>query len=97
MFVKFLHINSLLGWWLTLIGYEIYCGVRKLTFASMDKLTPTTIEIWKGETLKLFKNNPCIRKNLKHRVVLRPFLLNDRIFEEITVNGMQTCSVAGQR
>ena len=62
-FVKLLRFTSLFGWCLKSIGHGILCGVAKLTFASMEKFTPTAVEFRQGYTFMLFKNNPCIQNN----------------------------------
>ncbi|GBN09994.1 hypothetical protein AVEN_250132-1 [Araneus ventricosus] len=97
-FVQLLHLSSLLEWWLTSLGHGTLCGVTKPTFASMGTLTPTVVNFGQRKTLTLSRNNPCILTKLQYGVVLRLPLSLDRIFfEEITVNGIQTCSVIGQR
>ena len=65
-FVKVLGFNSFLRWWLMSIGYGTFCRVEKSIFASMDKLTPSTIVFGTSKTLTIPRNNPCIPKKGQH-------------------------------
>ena len=48
-YVKHLSFNYLPGWWLTSIDNGTICGVMKLTFASKDKITTTTVKYGQGK------------------------------------------------
>ncbi|GBM82438.1 hypothetical protein AVEN_229479-1 [Araneus ventricosus] len=61
-------------------------------------LTPTIAEFGQRETLTLSRNNPCILTKLQYGVVLRLPLYRIVFFlKEITANGIQSCSIIGQR
>ncbi|GBM45234.1 hypothetical protein AVEN_63841-1 [Araneus ventricosus] len=55
--------------------------------------------IWPRKTLTLSRNNSCILKKLQYGVVtIYGYLYHWTVFfEEITANGIQTCSITGQR
>ena len=79
-FIKHLHLNSLLKWRLTSLGYGIFCGVIKPTFALTDRLTATIAEFGQVKTSTLFKNNPCILKKSQCGAVLLLNLSLEHIF-----------------
>ena len=91
-FVKLLCFNFLLGWWLMSIRHGTFCGVTKTTFASMDKLTLTTIKFGQRKTLMLF-----INMHLKKVTVWcgfrATFITWSYLFEEIIANGIQICFI----
>ncbi|KAF8763677.1 hypothetical protein HNY73_021835 [Argiope bruennichi] len=88
---KILYFSSLLEWWLIQLGHGTFCGVIRPNFASMGKLTPTTVEFWQRKILTITSNGiqtcsitekwyPDMLRDFVIPILLQSGCLQDHIF-----------------
>ena len=85
---KLWSFNSLIVWWLTSVDHGIFCGVAKLTFAVMKKLTPTTADNERWRTFRLGRILSSRKSDIMAWFLRSSFFIGSYISQK-TANGIK--------